>query len=49
MVAETFNMPGEGLDYEHESFLLSIVISLDNALDLSFFKRVLHLFISYFF
>ena len=48
-VAKTFAMPDSGLDDEHASFPLSMLIPNDNALDLPFHERVLYLFISHFF
>ena len=49
MVAETFNMPNEGLDSEREGFSLNMVIPHDNASNLPFHERVFHLLISHFF
>ena len=39
----------KGLSDEHEGFPISIMIPNDNALDLPFHERALHLFISHFF
>ena len=49
LMVETFDMLDEGLAFEHERFSFSMVIPNDNALNLPFHERVLHLFISTFF
>ena len=48
-MATTFGMPDNGLDNEHDGFPLDVLILHNNASDLPFHERVLHLFKSHFF
>ena len=48
-VATTFGMPDAGLSDEHVSYPATMLILNDNALDLSLYERLLHLFMSHFF
>ena len=49
MMAQTFDMPDSDCSDEHEGFPMSMLIFNDNAPDLPFHERLLHLFISHFF
>ena len=49
VVAKTFAMSDNDFSDEHVGFPLSMLISNDNASNLSFHKRFLHFFISHFF
>ena len=49
VVAETFATLDNDLGDEHVGFPISMVMPNDNALDLPFHERVLHLFIFHFF
>ena len=46
MVVETFDMPDRGLNSKHEGFPHRVMIPHDNAPDLPFQERILHMFIS---